>query len=421
MSDNLIGKIGSFTEIVKTETTLETPQALPQESPAASSPTVFGATDAVESLANQNVFQTTAINTTGTTDLQSFTKSSLAGALDQISPQLSGNVSSDALLTIKTQALSPTPNFDTIFSSLETLNTDDRVQTLAAFSKEVDVTGLLTKIDTPESQDRLGVFLSGMATEATTEPKTATLLSGFLADMSTAGPTFGTAIRTLFSSTNISMLPSGAAEDMIGILDANQQSSQDDRLFDLLAMQSLRTQHPLNAFANFGEPSQITNNEISTHIDNFFADFMHDRISVQPPSMASAFVQFPQFMEGKLVQLNDIHQIDQFMTPLMRSGEKLGTALGNYTEDSVNSTALADALHKALYYLKQYGGAAADDTVREMIQSYGPDQAADKMSKFSPELLNDMKEILEQGDDTALNQQMLNDFVNPAIAKAAAE
>jgi hypothetical protein len=418
MSDNLIGKIGSFTEVTKTETTnLETPTALPVEPTTPLSPKMFGATDAVESLADQsNVFQTNVISTAGSTDVQPFTKSALIGALDQIAPQLSGAVSSDALLTIKTQALSPTPNFDTIFSSLETLNTDDRVQTLAAFSKEVDVSGLLTKIDTPESQDRFGQFLAGMATEATTEPKTASLLSGFLSDMSAAGPTFGTAIRTFYTSADISALPSGAADDMIGILNANQQSSPNDRLFDLLAMQSIRTEHPLTAFSNFGEPYQITNNEISTHIDNFFADFMHDKINVQAPAMATAFVQFPKFMETKMVQLSDIHLIDQFMTPLMRSGEKLGTALAKVSEDSVNDTALTDALHKALHYLQQYGGPAADDTVREMIQHYDANQAVDQLSKLSPDLLSEMKLILQQGDDTALNQQMLNDFVDPAIA-----
>jgi DNA-directed RNA polymerase subunit F len=100
----------------------------------------------------------------------------------------------------------------------------------------------------------------------------------------------------------------------------------------------------------------------------------------------------------------------------MRSGEKLGTALAKVSEDSVNDTALTDALHKALHYLQQYGGPAADDTVREMIQHYDANQAVDQLSKLSPDLLSEMKLILQQGDDTALNQQMLNDFVDPAIA-----
>src|SRR5438093_904859 len=120
MSDNLIGKIGSFTDVSKVENTnLETPQALPGDPTAPPSPEVFSAADAMESLANQNnVFQTNVISTPGATDVQPFTESALVGALDQIAPQLIGAVSSDALLTIKTQALSPTPNFDTIFSSL---------------------------------------------------------------------------------------------------------------------------------------------------------------------------------------------------------------------------------------------------------------------------------------------------------------
>jgi hypothetical protein len=148
--------------------------------------------------------------------------------------------------------------------------------------------------------------------------------------------------------------------------------------------------------------------------DSLFEQFLSEPASIPPPGVSEAFKNFSGWGEKKLEELANNGSMGKFVTQLLQSGESgenIGNALRYYLADSVDRPTLQASLQQFLKELLNQNSSMGDDLVRNMVGNGA------NLDALSPGILIEMKLILQNGDDAALNGPAL-DSVNTAYQAA---
>lgn len=120
---------------------------------------------------------------------------------------------------------------------------------------------------------------------------------------------------------------------------------------------------------------------------------------------------FPQWGTGAINEaIKNGKLFDILAIASLNGPGTLGAVLAESCKQSNSENFLTEIFRE----LKKFG---SDNSIRSMIQNLGP-SAVQILSKYSPLLLMDIKNILENGDEKEINQSVLQNVIQPALNAA---
>jgi hypothetical protein len=329
-----------------------------------------------------------------------------------------GKINMEALLAVKEKLIQDPMDWNAIFTSLEQIpNRSDYFATLQELYSDGNLKELLEKLP-PEGYGKLGEHLATALENQESNPggfpAMLTAIHDFELSTSVPKGRFSDTIQQ-FIQTSGDKLDSSHAFYCLRILNAD--SSPENRLSNLFAMKQLVTRPQFSGVHFASDPSDMTYDPLllDDEIKNFVYGYASGSVEVPPPGIQKALERFPEFSKTMLTEVSDPNRPrdfeSKFAERLIASGENVGTAFSRFLTDSPTNPSLSNFLEQLWPGLRKANSAKADDILREAITNAG---AAD-FSKLSPEVLIELKLVLLQGDDTDLNQKMINEVINPAF------
>jgi hypothetical protein len=186
----------------------------------------------------------------------------------------------------------------------------------------------------------------------------------------------------------------------------NYDNSPENRLANLLAAKQL------NSTQSFERDPAWTAETGERLIRDFFQGYCNGSFEVPPPGIQKAMEEFPELFREAVGKYADPFT---FPTKLIETGESIGQVLSKLTADSGMHPEFSHYWLETFFsVLGDTNPTKADDIVREVVNNFNTTD----LSKFSPGLLIELKLLLMRGDDTDLNQQMINEVINPAYEVA---
>jgi len=227
------------------------------------------------------------------------------------------------------------------------------------------------------------------------------VLLGIFSSMDDGDGTFADTVRALCHKAS----PTGHFDqtaELVRILD--RDPAPEHHLYNMVMMKELEEMTPPT---HKGEGYKNNPTTLDRIINTYLQDFINGSVNIPPPGLSEVFQNDPSWAARKLVDIANSPSMGSFVTRLLQSGDNIGNAFGGVLLDTVDHPQVSNAVQQFLQELLKQNSPMADDMVRDMVNSGA------KLDSLSPGILIEMKLILQNGDDAALNAPAL-DSVNQA-------
>jgi len=329
----------------------------------------------------------------------------------------SGQVSWETIEFLKAELTNKNPDANAMIDKLLQLKPDDLAVTLMKLGETgKDVARIVINVcSNPEAMKKMGTLLTNVASNLP-----ASKLQPLLTEMITH-----TAPRPGAQHVFMDFIEQTKEKDILPYLNEQSMSQIYPSLLDgtiegslcALALgkeNSYRPPNPDGLIQGVPDPSTM----LPTFING-------DR---QDLSVADALASFPEWGLNEINKMVADHGngLSPLITRMMETNQDLGPFLAKFCTQPGS----ADALGSIFSQLKSAGliqnsqsqypvlrSTVADDQIRRMIEEMGND-ALSVLSQLPAVQLLDIKAILQKGDDTAQNQLIIQNFIDPAYNAA---
>lgn len=343
-----------------------------------------------------------------------------------------GKVDWDAITALKTEMAKANPDSSVLLQTLQKISPDDQALTLQELAKEGKPSQLKLIADkiiaNPAAFAQFGPILTSLVSNKTVASTSPDPLGQILSEM-VGKPGSDAVVRDMMEATQNRGLLRNVTQDSVdsiySILSSNPQKATVDCLFEYsLLHETERTPtRPPNSVWGLPDPTTLAQEAISG--------------STNDTSVADAMKLFPDWglntmnqilADGSVNQLGQT-SLDRFRSYLVSTGQDEAGMLASFCQQGAKAEPVLQAFFTSLqqnpngalvfqWNSQNFGllpeGPKTDAEIRQMIQDLGSN-AVQTLGDLSIGSLTDLKGMLLAGSDQSLDQDVVNNVIDPAI------